>query len=290
MRPRHLVGVFLLLACAAPPVRAEAPAVDASRDAFLAARGLRYRFEERKEPRPLRIHALRVDLDHPRVALAAVVADDPDGEGPAEAALEPPTAMAERADALALVNANPWASLPDAAGKRTSVWTPGLPVDILGLVATGGDIRSPSRRPNCAFWVDGAGAARIGDPAPGEAVREGLAGFSQVLRGGETVNADAVLHPRTALGLDAAGRTLWLVVVDGRQPGFSEGMSTGEVAALMRGLGCRDAVNLDGGGSSILVLAAGPGDRRVANAPSTKWMGRSVPRPIPAALAVRERR
>jgi hypothetical protein len=251
MGPRHFIGVFLL-ACAASPARAEAPAADEARDAYLAARGLRYQLSELKQPRPLRIHALRVDLDHPRVALAAVVADDPDGEGPAEAALEPPTAMADRAKAAALVNANPWASLPDAEGKRTTVWTPGLPVDILGLAAAGGVVRSPAARSNCGFWIDNAGRAHIGSPMPGDAVRDGVAGFSQVLRDGETVNADAALHPRTALGLDAGGRTLWLAVIDGRQPAFSEGMTTDEVAELMRGLGCRDAVNLDGGGSSIL--------------------------------------
>jgi hypothetical protein len=294
MRSRHLVGVFLLLACATPPARAEAPAVDApaadaSRDAFLAARGLRYQLSELKQPRPLRIHALRVDLDHPRIALAAVVADDPDGAGPAEAALEPPTTMADREKAAALVNANPWAALPDSEGKRTTTWTPGLPVDILGLAVSGGAARSPAAQPYCGFWIDGAGKAHIGSPEAGADVREGVAGFSQVLRAGETVNADAALHPRTALGLDAGGRTLWLAVIDGRQPGHSEGMTTVEVAELMRGLGCRDAVNLDGGGSSILVLEVGTGRRRVVNDPSTKVLGRSVPRPIPVALAVRER-
>jgi hypothetical protein len=287
MRPRHLVGVFLL-ACAAGSARAETPAADEARDAFLAARGLHYHFNELKQPRPLRIHALRVDLDHPRVTLAAVVADDPDGEGPAEAALEPPTAMADRARAAALVNANPWASLPDAEGKRTTVWTPGLPVDILGLVAAGGAARSPAAPSHCGFWIDTAGRAHIGSPAPGDAVRDGVAGFSQVLRDGGTVNADTALHPRTALGLDTGGRILWLAVVDGRQPGFSEGMTTGEVAELMRGLGCRDAVNLDGGGSSILILEFRAGRRRVVNDPSTKVLGRSVPRPIPVALAVRD--
>jgi hypothetical protein len=54
MRPRHLVGVFLL-ACAAGSARAETPAADEARDAFLAARGLHYHFNELKQPRPLRI-------------------------------------------------------------------------------------------------------------------------------------------------------------------------------------------------------------------------------------------
>lgn len=54
-------------------------------------------------------------------------------------------------------------------------------------------------------------------------------------------------HPRTAVGL--AGNKLIAVVVDGRNKN-AHGMSTPELAAVMAGLGCTDAVNLDGGGSS----------------------------------------
>jgi len=62
-------------------------------------------------------------------------------------------------------------------------------------------------------------------------------------------------HPRTAVGLkdDAL---LW-VVVDGRQPGYSEGMTIDELAEFLLNAGCKDALNLDGGGSSTLFVAAG---------------------------------
>lgn len=60
-------------------------------------------------------------------------------------------------------------------------------------------------------------------------------------------------HPRTAIGVDGDGRIL-LVTVDGRQPGWSEGMTLVELTALMSGLGCRDALNLDGGGSTTMVV------------------------------------
>ena len=46
-----------------------------------------------------------------------------------------------------------------------------------------------------------------------------------------------------------------LVVVDGRRRGYSDGMTLRELADLMRGLGARDAINLDGGGSTTLVYA-----------------------------------
>ncbi len=60
-------------------------------------------------------------------------------------------------------------------------------------------------------------------------------------------------HPRTALGSTVHG-DLWMVVVDGRQPGVSRGASLSELGVIMQKLGCIDAMNLDGGGSSEMVL------------------------------------
>ncbi len=57
-------------------------------------------------------------------------------------------------------------------------------------------------------------------------------------------------HPRTAIGYNA--KSVFLLVVDGRQPGYSEGMSLPELAQAMADLGCTDAINMDGGGSSAL--------------------------------------
>jgi len=75
-------------------------------------------------------------------------------------------------------------------------------------------------------------------------------------------------HPRTAAGIRADG-TLLLVTVDGRQPETSVGMSIPELTDLMLELGCVSAMNLDGGGSTTMVI-----DGRVVNSPSG-----SSPRP-----------
>jgi len=85
-------------------------------------------------------------------------------------------------------------------------------------------------------------------------------------------------HPRTAVGIAERGARLLLVVIDGRQPGFSDGMTLRETAALMLALGAPDAINLDGGGSSALVYAE-PSQRgvwRVANRPSDPTGERAV--------------
>lgn len=77
-------------------------------------------------------------------------------------------------------------------------------------------------------------------------------------------------HPRTAVGRTAKGELIWLVV-DGRQP-HSQGASLPELAQLMLRYGAIDAVNLDGGGSSTLVVRdlvlnspSDGGERPVAN-------------------------
>ncbi|MER5567876.1 phosphodiester glycosidase family protein [Streptomyces goshikiensis] len=61
-------------------------------------------------------------------------------------------------------------------------------------------------------------------------------------------------NPRSMVGIDDQGR-LMLVVVDGRQAGWSSGVSVTGAAELMKSLGAREALNLDGGGSSVLVTS-----------------------------------
>jgi Phosphodiester glycosidase/FlgD Ig-like domain len=80
-------------------------------------------------------------------------------------------------------------------------------------------------------------------------------------------------HPRTAVGQTKDGRIL-LVVVDGRQAGYSVGMTTFEMALMMVRLGAFRAMQLDGGGSSTIAF-----DGKVLNRPSD---GRE--RPISTAL------
>jgi phosphodiester glycosidase/sporulation related protein len=60
-------------------------------------------------------------------------------------------------------------------------------------------------------------------------------------------------NPRTIAGVTRDGRLL-LVAVDGRAPGYSAGLDFDEEAAVMRALGARDAVNLDGGGSTTMTI------------------------------------
>jgi hypothetical protein len=60
--------------------------------------------------------------------------------------------------------------------------------------------------------------------------------------------------PRTAVGVTREGHLL-LMTVDGRQPGFSEGMSLQEVARFLMAHGAVEALNFDGGGSTTMAIA-----------------------------------
>ena len=71
-----------------------------------------------------------------------------------------------------------------------------------------------------------------------------------------------IRHPRTLIGTQADG-TIWLVTVDGRQPRLSAGMSLFELRALGQRLGLRNALNLDGGGSTTMWVAG-----KIVNSPS----------------------
>ncbi|MBL7066767.1 MAG: phosphodiester glycosidase family protein [Candidatus Marinimicrobia bacterium] len=78
-------------------------------------------------------------------------------------------------------------------------------------------------------------------------------------------------HPRTAVGFTQDSTRLYMFVVDGRQAGFSAGMSLYELADYMLEWGVYNGINLDGGGSSTIVVR-----NRVINSPSDSGEERSV--------------
>jgi hypothetical protein len=86
----------------------------------------------------------------------------------------------------------------------------------------------------------------------------------------------AARHPRTLAGVRADG-TLLLVTVDGRRAGWSAGVTLNEAARAMRSLGARDALNLDGGGSTAMAVRG-----RTVNRPSDP----TGERPVSDALVV----
>ena len=84
----------------------------------------------------------------------------------------------------------------------------------------------------------------------------------------ENVSHCTTAHPRTVVGVTEDGRVLF-VVVDGRFEGKAEGMSTTMLQELMRILGAKHALNLDGGGSSTMYIKGKGVVNHVCNSGST---------------------
>ena len=107
------------------------------------------------------------------------------------------------------------------------------------------------------FWIDKAGNAHItsaqecnAEIAAGN-VLEAVASFGDIFEDGHARSDldNSTRASRTAIGIKADG-TVVMMMVDGRQAPYSVGMTMAEVGATMESLGCVQAVNLDGGGSS----------------------------------------
>lgn len=272
---------------AAPPATRPAKAVTA---AFATARqwvarpavrrvathfdgSLRLEAREYDAPRPLRVWIARIDLSRPDVRIA--VTEPLAGhrrrgrwETPAATTLE----FARQRGVQLAINASPFWPFRQKAGE---------PMDVVGLAAVRGRVYSPPDRRFAAVYILPDGRVRLRPPPQQlDGARTVIPGFRMLLDDGRlVVNPRTVapgfdkLHPRTAAGVDRSGRVLWLLVADGRQPGVSEGLSRVELAALFAELGAWDAINLDGGGSTTLVLEHADGTHRVVNTP----VGRGPP-------------
>jgi len=113
------------------------------------------------------------------------------------------------------------------------------------------------------FVAFGLDRAELSPPAevrgPEGWMTEAVGGNVHLVSGGVAMSEDSgsfctTRHPRTASGFSEDGRTLLLVVVDGRSSA-SAGMRCSELASLMADLGAWEALNLDGGGSTTMVVA-----------------------------------
>lgn len=241
--------------------------------------------ETRSTPRPLKIYYLKVALTAAALEVFAIPGDDPDGSGPAESRLTMPLDLFNKHQPLAAVNANAFSGLPGDKAAAAD-WFEGRAVDIHGTVVSEGRVVSPLENNRTSFWLDVVQKPHIGTPAAMSIIKEAVADwFMPLLKDNRIIpdSADRVLHPRTALGFDDTGTWLLLIVVDGRQPGFSEGVSLFELAQILQERGCTQSINLDGGGSSIMLVREPGKEVRTLNSPSGK-----THRPIPVMLGVKK--
>jgi hypothetical protein len=147
------------------------------------------------------------------------------------------------------------------------------PVKNMGLVISDGKLTSSiNQNYDALVFYKNGGAAIVSQTAirsSTENIENAVGGFHQILTGAqaaERTQDHESRHPRSAAGVSANGKILYLLVIDGRRAG-SIGSTEKETALLLRALGCHDGINLDGGGSTALALRYPDGNIRTVNTP-----------------------
>ena len=143
----------------------------------------------------------------------------------------------------------------------------GIPVRVTDYAASRGKIYSPQRTAQPTINIRSRNQVNI-NKMDGN-IFNAISGDRIVVDKGVLVKnlAANAASPRTAVGLSKNARWLTLMVVDGRQPGHSEGVTFPELAELLISYGVHTGVNMDGGGSSTMVIKGFDGKARVLNSP-----------------------
>ena len=207
---------------------------------------------------PTQLFVAEIDLTHPKVRLrVSPGGPDPDGPGEWQTTLMPPTRIAAREKMDLVVNGDFFRArgVKDAEGTnsafRAENWSA-----VSGPAVTDGKAwaTGANRRPCLVVSRNQEVTIEMRDrPNPDD--WEVVAGNTMLVEAGVAVpHTNQLRHPRTAVGLDAKRTKLVILVVDGRKPGTAIGMSYDELAAEMIRLGCHQALNLDGGGSSVMAI------------------------------------
>ena len=225
--------------------------------------GVTYTRSVRWSPRPLMIHVITVDMKAGGMHVLVTPPDEKGSEHPLRARTT--SEFLQQFGAQVAINGDgfsPWwsNSLVDYYPHE------GDPVAPRGTAASGGKVYWISHEAVPTLYISSRNQFSFDEPArPYNAI----SGERLLVVGGNLIPDldDSALQPRSAIGYSKNGRYLYLVVVDGRQPLYSEGMTVEELAKLMQSLGAQYAMNLDGGGSSTLVVQGANGQPRILNSP-----------------------
>jgi|GEM_PF-607617 len=203
------------------------------------------RFQD-QENKPLSIFILRADLTDDKITLSTLMPNNGTDFG-----LQIVKAMAECRDnageqVIAAVNGDFFEWSP-VAGRPIG------PVFVNGTMIQGydGDGRS-------YFAIRNDGKPQVGVfsevPETGyRDLRDVIGGRERLVAVGANTSLGGTREPRTMVGY-TDDDVVYLVVVDGRNSAYSAGMTLTGLSDVMQSLGVLEAINLDGGGSSTMVL------------------------------------
>lgn len=218
--------------------------------------GIVYRREARSQPRPYMLHIVTIDLTTPGMRVLVTPGQPtPDNR---EIAARTTSEFVREFKVQLAINANyfdpfhehsPWDFYPHS-GER---------VNALGQATSQGFTYSPADIGWSVLCFDANNRAQIIErgECPSGTV-QAIAGNDLVVdRGSSVVNPDAKdkAYPRVVVATDKLGQKLWLILIDGKQLLYSEGVTSAGMSEILMELGAYTALNLDGGGSTTLVVA-----------------------------------
>jgi hypothetical protein len=226
-------------------------------------RGIDYVRDVRNSPRPMIVHVATIDLAAPGVHFLVTPGERTDGR---DIRARKTSKFVERFGVQLAINGNYF--YPFRSESPLDYFPhDGDGVDLCGVAASRGDVYSKKK------WVEGtlyiSADNRASFDAPVGAVYNAIAGNGFVVRGGAPV-ASAERdepYPRAGLGLSADRRRMTFFIIDGKQPGYSEGATLAELSRVMIEFGVHDGVRLDEGGSCALAIEERPGRARLLNVP-----------------------
>jgi hypothetical protein len=210
------------------------------------------------------VSALRVDLSDPDVQFFTTPRISGYQEGQREIAAYTVSDFLRNNRLQAVINANFF--------SEGQYYLPaGTPMDVFGLAISQGVVVSPQDTSvqDAALMFDSNNVPTVVHtnwPArPTDGVFTAVAGNYPLLVAGRNIGRKFDFEPRTVYGISEDRRYLYLVTIDGRQFGYSEGATDYESAHWLQLLGAYDGVNMDGGGSTTLVIENSTGQPQRIN-------------------------
>lgn len=240
--------------------------------------GVTYHRVVRFIPYPLIAHVLEIDTKAKGIELL-ITPPDASGETPLKARTT--SEFLDEFNLQIAINGDgfiPWWSRSPADYYPHS----GDPVTPLGFTASNGEVyslgidMSVGVRPT--LYVSRRNVLSFNNP-PGN-IYSAISGDRMIVLKGQVAPYldDEHAEPRTAIGTNRNGRYLYMIVVDGRQPFYSNGATLSDLAQIFIDQGVYIAMNLDGGGSSTMVIEGEDGLPVILNSPIDNYIpGRERP-------------
>ncbi|MDO4587561.1 MAG: phosphodiester glycosidase family protein [Planctomycetia bacterium] len=143
------------------------------------------------------------------------------------------------------------------------------PSNVIGLAISEGVVVSTTAEGFPSFIVHKDGTKEIRSVSSDESldhIQTAVSGNKIILQNGEVlVQEDKSRHPRTGLGISEDNRFVYLMTIDGRQEGYSNGATYEEVGNWLKEFGSYNGLNLDGGGSTTMVQRDSDGSPKILN-------------------------